>query len=121
MTSIPDVIRTRRLVPRRAGPGDLDAAIAITGDPETNLHNPAGPASPDKVAAQLDEWRVHWARAGIGYWAVVLPEAGEVIGFGGLRTHELDGEAGDAPEMARAAIEWADRPVYRRQEAMMVT
>lgn len=55
---------------------------------------------------------------------MVLPEAEEVIGFGGLRTHELDGEAtlnlfyrfrprhrgrGYAPEMARAAIEWADR------------
>lgn len=124
MTSIPDELRTRRLVLRRVGPGDLDAAIAVIGDPETNLHNPAGPASPETVAAQLEEWQVHWARDGVGYWAVVLSEAEEVIGFGGLRTHELDGEAtlnlfyrfrprhrgrGYAPEMARAAIEWADR------------
>jgi len=124
MTSIPDEIRTSRLVLRRVGPGDLEAAIAIMGDPETNLHNPAGPASPEQVAAQLGEWQEHWARDGIGYWAVVLPEVEEVIGFGGLRTHELDGEAtlnlfyrfrprhwgrGYAPEMARAAIELADR------------
>jgi hypothetical protein len=59
MTSIPDEIRTRRLVPRRVGPGDQGAAIAVMGGPETNLHNPAGPASPDKVAAQLEEWQAH--------------------------------------------------------------
>lgn len=77
MTSIPDELRTRRLVLRRVGPGDLDAAIAVIGDPETNLHNPAGPASPETVAAQLEEWQVHWARdettSGTGRWYCPKP------------------------------------------------
>jgi RimJ/RimL family protein N-acetyltransferase len=127
----PDEMRTDRLLLRRVGPGDVRAAIAVLSDPETNRFNPAGPPSAEQAAKMLAEWQLHWAHDGIGYWAVELPETGEVIGFGGLRHHDLDGERtlnlfyrfrprhwgrGYAPEMARAAIDWArrvrpDRPV----------
>ncbi|MBW4716495.1 GNAT family N-acetyltransferase [Saccharothrix obliqua] len=124
MTHDPELIRTDRLLLRRVGPGDLRAAITVLADPEANRFNRAGTPTPAGAADQLVEWQAHWARDGIGYWAVVLAETGEIIGFGGLRHHELDGEPtfnlfyrlrprhwgrGYAPEMARAAVEWADR------------
>lgn len=124
MTSNPDQIRTDRLLLRRVGPGDVRSAIAVLSDPGANRFNPAGPPSAEGAARMLVEWQAHWARDGIGYWAVELPETAEVIGFGGLRHHDLDGEPtfnlfyrfrprhrgrGYAPEMARAAIDWASR------------
>lgn len=122
MSAAVEALRTERLLLRRVVSGDLGAALAIMGDPETNLHNPDGTPSPEYTAGQLADWLEHWARDGIGYWAVEL--GGEVIGFGGLRTHDLDGEPtlnlfyrfspahwgrGYAPEMARAAVSWASR------------
>jgi RimJ/RimL family protein N-acetyltransferase len=122
MTEPPDELRTSRLLLRRVVPDDLAAAIEIMGDPKTNLYNPSGPPTPEQVKEQLAEWQGRWAHDGIGYWAVELQ--GEIIGFGGLRTHELDGDPtlnlfyrfrpehwgqGYAPEMARAALDWADR------------
>jgi RimJ/RimL family protein N-acetyltransferase len=129
----PIEIRTQRLLLRKVRPDDLHAAIEILGDPETNLHNPDGSASPERVAAHLEEWQAHWAADGLGYWAVELIETGEVIGFGGLRAHERDGEEvlnlfyrfrpsswgrGFAPEMARAAVDWADRE--RPERAVLI-
>ncbi|HEX6339722.1 GNAT family N-acetyltransferase [Umezawaea sp.] len=122
MTAPPDELHTERLRLRRVVPGDLASALAIMGDPETNRHNADGTPSPERTAENLAAWLRHWVEDGIGYWAVEL--AGEVIGFGGLRTHDLDGERtlnlfyrftpahwgrGYAPEMARTALEWADR------------
>lgn len=125
----PDELFTERLRLRRVVAGDLVAALAIMGDPETNRYNTDGTPSAAVTAGQLEEWQRQWATDGIGYWAVEL--GGVVIGFGGLRTHDLDGlptlnlfyrfspghwGRGYAPEMARAAVEWArgsrpERPV----------
>ncbi|MEU5846196.1 MULTISPECIES: GNAT family N-acetyltransferase [Saccharopolyspora] len=124
MTAKPEEIRTDRLLLRRVEAEDLQAAVAILSDPDTNRFNPVGPPSPAEAAEMLAQWQEHWERDGIGYWAVVLPENGEVIGFGGLRHHVVAEEPmlnlfyrfrpehwglGYAPEMARAAVGWADR------------
>ncbi|MET1075210.1 MAG: GNAT family N-acetyltransferase [Umezawaea sp.] len=118
----PADVHTERLTLRRVVVGDSASALAIMSDPRTNRHNPDGTPTPEHTLEQLADWLRHWAEDGIGYWAVELQ--GEVIGFGGLRTYELDGEPtlnlfyrftpahwgfGYAPEMALAAVAWAER------------
>ncbi|MBV9843847.1 MAG: GNAT family N-acetyltransferase [Kutzneria sp.] len=119
-------IHTERLVLRRLGPGDLPAVVEIQGDPETSRHHPVGPASPEQAAEMLGTWLADWAREGIGYWAVSERGSDAVIGIGGLRWHELDGQPalnlyyrfrpatwgrGYATEMAAATVGWAERIV----------
>ncbi|OIV36673.1 hypothetical protein BIV57_15005 [Mangrovactinospora gilvigrisea] len=79
------------LVLRRPTEADLDAVVAIHGNPATNVHNPAGPMKDDEQGrALLEGWLVDWRERGIGYWAVdaVLPEEWEgarTLGFSGVR------------------------------------
>ncbi|GGM35487.1 GNAT family acetyltransferase [Longimycelium tulufanense] len=136
MADAPEEIRTERLLLRRPTADDLDAALEIHADPETNVHNPLGPANPERMARDLRTWRRHWAQHGFGYWAI--SEAGDrkVIGFGGLRHHVHDGRPalnlyyrfrpsawgrGYATEMARAALGWATRAQPGRLVVIMTT
>lgn len=76
---------TGRLVLRRPREEDLDAAIAIHGDPATNRFNPLGPATPDMIRTALKAWDTHWHQHGFGYWSVsTLAEPDRIIGFGGI-------------------------------------
>ncbi|MCP2166974.1 GNAT family N-acetyltransferase [Goodfellowiella coeruleoviolacea] len=123
-TVLPDQLRTGRLLLARVRQEDLAEVVRVQCDPEANRHNPAGPPTPAQAGAQLAEWLDHWARHGFGYWLVTAVEPGTVVGLGGLRRHELDGTPvlnlyyrfspaawgkGYAPEMAAAALDWADR------------
>lgn len=86
LAAVFDLVRTERLVLRRPAIEDAAAMFAIHSDPETNRFNPYGP-DPDPATSEevLRQWLRQWADDGFGYWAVTLPEGGEVIGFGGVR------------------------------------
>ncbi len=113
--------RTDRVLLRPPTASDLDAAFEIHGDPATNRYNPAGPhRDVARSEAQLAEWLEHWGEHGFGYWAV--EEAGEVVGFSGVRHSVVEGEQvlnlyyryrpsawgrGFAREVAREAVAFA--------------
>lgn len=78
--------RHSRLIYRQPLPADVQRLLAIFGNPQTNLFNPAGPM-PDLAAAQrlLAHWMEQWATHGYGWWAIARKEAPEhIIGFGGI-------------------------------------
>jgi RimJ/RimL family protein N-acetyltransferase len=117
-------LRTQRLLLRRLRPDDLPVVVQIQGDPAANQHNPIGTASPARIAQQLRCWVSDWAEHGIGYWLVVDAATEQAVGLGGLRPCEHNGAPalnmfyrfrpsawgrGLALEMARAAVDWAER------------
>lgn len=79
-------LRTERLGLRRPDANDGPAMFRVHGDPETNRYNPAGP-DPDLATSEaaLRDWLQQWQVDGYGYWAVTLPPATDVVGFGGVR------------------------------------
>lgn len=118
----PDQVLTGRLLLRRTTDADLAAVTEVLTDPAAHAHNPARPRTPREVAELLASWREHWRDDGIGYWAVLSRESGELLGVGGLRVHAVGGERvlnlsysfrprhwgrGYATEMARASLERA--------------
>jgi RimJ/RimL family protein N-acetyltransferase len=79
-------LRTARLHLLLPLPEDLDAVVAIHGDPETNRYNPDGAASFETSRRWLGTWMADWEREGFGYFSVVEDEApDEVIGVAGLK------------------------------------
>jgi RimJ/RimL family protein N-acetyltransferase len=112
---------TERLLLRAVRDSDLDAVFALHADPETNRFSRSGPMpSLEAARKQLALWLEDWARNGVGYWLVEQREApGDVVGFGGVRHKELEGQrvlnlayrftprtwgSGYATEMARVAL-----------------
>ncbi|GCE21825.1 GNAT family N-acetyltransferase [Dictyobacter kobayashii] len=78
-------VRTGRLVLRRLKESDGPVLFAVDGDPATHRYTPGGPA-PDLASCEqrLRGWLAHWKEEGYGYWAVVLPQTEQVLGFGGV-------------------------------------
>lgn len=121
-------IRTKRLLLRRIDDADLPAVLRIQADPEANRYNPREP-SEQRNRELVARWQRHWETHGFGYWSVVEAATGVIIGVGGLQTTDHDGEPvlnlyyrfdpeswgqGFAPEMAAAAVSWAEREVPER-------
>jgi RimJ/RimL family protein N-acetyltransferase len=89
-----DGLRTERLCLDRPAADDVPALHAVHADPETNRHNPSGPATDlAQIRGMVDEWRQHWDEYGFGYWAVRESPDGAVIGVGGVRRRDIDGES----------------------------
>lgn len=90
-------VTTTRLVLRRPSEADLKAIFEVHSDPETNVHNPAGPMTePSEAVLRLEEWTKGWLEDGYGYWTVALADAPEtVIGFGGVMRKQITPELFD--------------------------
>lgn len=83
-----DGVRARPVVE-----GDLEALMAILGDPAANEHNPAGSLQDRETGrGKLAGWIADWRERGIGYWAV--EEAAEDGG------NSLD--AGNGPDVGNS-------------------
>ena len=122
-----DLLTSDRLILRAPSPNDLAALFVIHREPRTNQHNPRGPMqSLEDANDTLQTWLENWQVYGFGYWAAARQAEPEtVIGFGGLRCRELEGERrlnlyfrfapaawgqGYASELGRAALQmaWAE-------------
>ncbi|MCP3143040.1 GNAT family N-acetyltransferase [Pyxidicoccus xibeiensis] len=114
-------VTTERLLLRRVQERDLDAIFELHATPELSRFTPSGPLrSVDAARERLTLWQADWAQKGVGYWVVEQLDApGTVVGFGGLRHKELEGQqvlnlayrfltrtwgSGYATEMARMAL-----------------
>ncbi|PTL82153.1 GNAT family N-acetyltransferase [Vitiosangium sp. GDMCC 1.1324] len=119
---------TERLLLRRLQESDLDAVFTLHADPETNRFDSSGSLSSlDDARELLARWLGNWASHGVGYWAVERRDApGTVVGFGGVRHKELEGQrvlnlayrfspqcwgSGYATEMARVALALAQKHI----------
>ncbi|HET8716410.1 MAG TPA: GNAT family N-acetyltransferase [Nocardioidaceae bacterium] len=128
-------IMTERLLLRRPRADDVDRVFAIHSDARTYRHLPSGRMQTAEQAQQrLDEWMQHWEEHGFGYACVCVGDAGDVVGFAGVKHHVVDGwrvlnlyyrfdpevwGRGYATEAASAAVERArsvapDVPVLAR-------
>lgn len=116
---LPD-IRTEHLQLRRMRPDDLDGVLALYDDPAANAWDPIA-MGPDEVRAKFAEWLAAWEQTGLSYWIADDLASGELAGMGGIRGgadgglnlayrfHREFWGRGYATEIARAAVEWAER------------
>jgi RimJ/RimL family protein N-acetyltransferase len=116
---------TPRLLAREPSPADEDGYLGVFLDravAEWLRPAPMPPLGEGEVREMLAEDRWHWAEHGFGPWVLVERRSEEIIGRGGLRWTEIDGERvvelpwavrsdrwgqGLATEAASAALEWA--------------
>ncbi|MBN8231279.1 GNAT family N-acetyltransferase [Corallococcus macrosporus] len=117
---------TERLLLRAVSEPDLEAVYALHSDPATNQFSRRGYMETREAARRiLDVWLEDWARDGVGYWLVERLDApGVVVGLGGVRHKELEGQrvlnlayrftpetwgSGYATEVSRVALALAAR------------
>ncbi|RKH68429.1 GNAT family N-acetyltransferase [Corallococcus llansteffanensis] len=117
---------TERLLLRAVRDSDLEAVFALHADPATNRFSRAGyMRTREDARKMLGLWLEDWAREGVGYWLVERLEApGVVVGLGGVRHKELEGQrvlnlayrfspqtwgSGYATEVSRVALALAAR------------
>lgn len=84
-------IRTRRLVLRELTQSDFDALFRILADPVVMEHYDSV-ADEAETRRWLDGIRKGYERDGHSFWAVVLPDAGEMIGICGLLAQPFEGK-----------------------------
>lgn len=121
---------TDRLLLRAIREDDLDALFALHSDPATNRFSRRSfMRTLEDARTTMALWLEDWAREGVGYWLVERLEApGVVVGMGGLRHKELEGQrvlnlayrfmpetwgSGYATEVSRVALALAARHLPR--------
>jgi ribosomal-protein-alanine N-acetyltransferase len=81
---------TARLTVRELTVADLDGLAAVYGDPAVLWWEPA-PYSRDQTRAALERTLARYRDDGIGEYAMVLRESGELIGVCGPVYRDIDG------------------------------
>ncbi|MGZ3498019.1 MAG: GNAT family N-acetyltransferase [Vulcanimicrobiaceae bacterium] len=117
-------IQTDRLLIRKWMHSDLDAAMAIYGDPDVMHFIPVGPMTRDQVARMVERFIEEDERSGFGLWPVVERANGNLVGEVGLHTIPQTGEVeiawlfargawgkGYATEAAQAVLEFGLREI----------
>ncbi|MBV8656454.1 MAG: GNAT family N-acetyltransferase [Burkholderiales bacterium] len=84
---------TKTLVLRMPVEADIEAVMAVYGDPATQTYNPMGAmASREAAEHMLWRWRLHWIQHGFGIWAIAdAADPARIIGFGGVAWREEAG------------------------------
>ena len=114
------ILETPRLILREFLPEDADRLASVISDAEAMRYYPAA-----YDRSGVEQWiecnRERYARDGVGLWAMVLKESGELIGDCGIIRQMVEGESlyeigyhlrrdlwgqGLATEAAKACREW---------------
>jgi RimJ/RimL family protein N-acetyltransferase len=103
-------LRTGRLRLRPPEPADLDAFAEIYADDEVVRHLGGFVRSRDDVRRGLDAQKAHWDRYGVGQFALVRAEDGDVLGRVGFLVWDpetwTNGLWADLPEPYETEIGW---------------
>jgi RimJ/RimL family protein N-acetyltransferase len=106
LPSVPDAVRTDRLLLRRWRPGDLPAFAELNADHEVMAHFPA-PLTRDQSDALAARADAHLAEHGWGLWAVEELATGRFAGFTGLAVPAWTTPFGPAVEVGWRLARWA--------------
>jgi len=121
------ILETERLRLRGHRLDDLEACVALWGDPLVTRYIGGKPSTRELTWARLLRYAGHWSMLGFGYWVVEGKSTGDVIGEVGFADFKREFEpALDVPEIGwvlappmhgkgygteavRAALAWGDR------------
>jgi len=108
------VLRTARLVLRPHRLSDVEASVALWGDPEVVRHITGRASTPQGLWFRVLRYAGHWALLGFGYWAVEEAESGAFVGEVGFADYrrEIDPPLGGAPELGYAFVRRAHGKGY---------
>jgi RimJ/RimL family protein N-acetyltransferase len=82
------ILETERLLLREFVPEDVDALMAVVGDPVTMQFYPA-PFTREEVNNWILRNRARYASDGFGLWAMLLKSTGELIGDCGFFVRDV--------------------------------
>lgn len=128
-----ETLETERLVLRQFRDSDLEAYVAMTGDPEVMRYLGSGPLNRSEAWRNMAMILGHWQLRGFGFWAVEEKQSGEMLGrVGCWRPEGWPGlevgwalrraywGRGYATEAARTSLEFAFEALQERHVISMI-